>query len=123
MALPSRIMGSGVSSALGATQIVGDVADNLTALGSTQGTALLLSTAINIVTTAAASTGVILMPSEVGAEVYVCNLGANALSVYPATGAAINAIAANGAFSVGAGKAATFKGRANGTGWVTILSA
>lgn len=122
MAIPSRLMGSGLS-ALAAISVVGDVADTLTATGSTQGTALVLSAVINIVTTAAASTGVLLPPSEVGAEMAVYNLGANALLVYPGTGGIINALSANAGFSVGAGKAATFKGRANGTGWVTILSA
>lgn len=122
MALPSRLMGTSFSAG-SATQVVGDVADTLTALGTTQGTALVLSQVINIVTTTAASTGVLLMPSEVGAEVSVYNLGANALLVYPGVGGAINALSANAGFSVGAGKAATFKGRANGTGWVTILSA
>lgn len=122
MALPSRLMGTSFSAG-SAVQVVGDVTDSLTATGSNQATALLVSTVINIVTTTAASTGVILMPSEVGGEVSVYNLGANALLVYPATGGAINALATNAGFSVGAGKAATFKGRANGTGWVTILSA
>jgi hypothetical protein len=99
-------------------QVCGDIQDNVTAAGSTQGTATLVTGAHVIVTTAAASTGVILPPAEPSAEVTVKNLGANALNIYPATGGAINALSANAAFSVAAGGQARLLGR-NSTNWVT----
>jgi hypothetical protein len=110
-------MGVGMAAAL-TEQVCGDVQDNVTAAGSTQGTATLVTGAHVIVTTAAASTGVILPPAELGAEVTVKNLGANALLVYPATGGAINALAANAGFSIAAGGQGRFLGR-NNINWVT----
>jgi hypothetical protein len=65
-------------------------ATGLTAAGSTLATALPLNAQINIVSTAAASTGVSLPPNAaVGTEVFVANLGANAMNVYPATAAGV----------------------------------
>ena len=93
MAIPTRLMGAGLA-ALAATEVCGSVADSLTATGSTNADALQLSAVINRVTTAAASTGVRLMLPEPGSAVVVVNSGANALTVYPGTGAAINALTA-----------------------------
>jgi hypothetical protein len=56
--------------------------------------------------------------AELGAEVTVKNLGANAVLVYPATGGAINALAANAGFSVAAAGQGRFLGR-NNLNWVT----
>ncbi|MFN7537552.1 MAG: hypothetical protein ACK5QN_07685 [Burkholderiales bacterium] len=117
MSYPSRCMGVGMAAAL-TEQVCGDIQDNVTAAGSTQGTATLVTGAHVIVTTAAASTGVILPPAEPGAEVTVKNLGANAVNIYPATGGAINALSANAAFSVAAGGQARLLGR-NSLNWVT----
>ena len=123
MPIPSRLMGLSFPAA-SAINACGDVTDNLTAIGTTQANALALFTAVNIVTVAAAGTGVVLMPAEASAEVDVFNLGANPVLVYPFRATdVINALGAGAGFSVAAGKAAKFRGRANGTGWVTILSA
>jgi len=118
MAFTSRIMGAG-NSPFAAVAIAGDLADNLTATGTTQTDALGLTSVFNIVGTTAASTGVRLMTSEPACEVVVKNLGANTLNVYPATGQAINALAANAAYTISAGASATFLGRASG-GWVNV---
>lgn len=72
MSYPSRCMGTGMAAAL-TEQVCGDVQDNVTAAGSTQGTA---------------------------------------------TGGAINALAANAAFSVAAGGQVSLFGR-NSLNWVT----
>lgn len=117
MSYPTRCMGVGMAAAL-TEQVCGDVQDNVTAAGSTQGTATPVSAVNVIVTTAAASTGVILPPAEPGAEVVVKNLGANAVNVYPAVGGAINALAANAAFSVAAAGQVRLVGR-NSLNWVT----
>ena len=106
------------------------VATALTATGSTQATALLVTSELSLFGTVAASTGAILpLNAEPGDELVVVNGGANALSVYPQTGATINGGSANAAFSVAAGKSARFTayqvtGRGVGTvNWVALLSA
>ena len=106
------------------------VATALTATGSTQADALLLLREVSVFGTVAASTGAILhTTAEPGDEVQVFNGGANALAVYPQTGAVINAGAANAAFSVPAGKVCRFTAyQANGRGvgtvnWIAHLGA
>ena len=122
MSIPSRLLGSGLSP-LAATNICGDVATTLTAAGTTNADALALSATINQVSTTAASTGVRLMLPESGSGVVVINSGANALLVYPGTGAQINALTATtGGFSVAAGGRALFVGTGSAN-WFAILSA
>lgn len=122
MAIPSRLLGSGIAP-LAAVNICGDVADTLTAAGTSNTDALALYATISRVTTTAASTGVRLLVPEVGSSVVVINSGANALLVYPGTGASINALTATtGGFSVAAGKSAMFVGTSS-TNWFAILSA
>ncbi len=122
MALVGNLMAFGVQG-FAAQAIVGDVANNLTAAGSTQGTALKLSAVNNIVTTAAASTGVQVPATGPVDSVTVVNLGANALSVYPVTGGTIQGGAANAAFSVPTLKSATFVARDGSGNLAAILSA
>jgi len=122
MAIPTRVMAGG-NSAASAKAICGAVSTSLTAAGSSNTDALALSAEINIVTTTAASTGVKLMPAEAGSTITVANQGANALLVYPYSGAQIDALTATtGGFSVGAGKTAKFTG-VSGTKWVSMLGA
>jgi hypothetical protein len=122
MSIPSRLLGSGLSP-LAAVNICGDVATALTATGTTNADALALSATINQVSTTAASTGVRLMSPESGSGVVVINSGANALLVYPSTGAQINALTATtGGFSVAAGGRAMFVGTGSAN-WFAILSA
>lgn len=116
------MMGVGTPAAQ-AVAIGGVVTDTLTALGSTQGTALALPSNVNRVTTTAASTGVIIpATAQPGDEYIVTNSGANALLVYPPTGAAIAAGATNAGFSVAANKSAYFV-VISGTFIAAILSA
>ncbi len=75
-------------------------AATVSAAGSTQGTATVLSSDVNIATTVGASQGVQLPVAVAGMRVTVINKGANTLSVYPATGASIDAIAVNTAQSL-----------------------
>lgn len=77
--------------------------DNVTAAGTTQATAAVLgSQQLVRVATAAASSGVLLPPSQAGAEVVVINSGANAVLVYPSGSEKINALAASAGFSIAA---------------------
>lgn len=68
----------------------------VTAAGTNQGTATALTATYNVVTTAAAGTGVSLpVPTQGGWEVTVVNHGANEITLYPNSGAAIEGLATN----------------------------
>ena len=107
MPTQSNLMGSGCPP-LQALASVGLLSNNLTAAGSTQGTALALPSDFNIVTTTAASTGVILPAAGIqcnpGDNFIVVNHGANALSVYPPVGGKIANGTTNAALSLPANK-------------------
>lgn len=111
MPTKQNLMGAGCAP-LQAVASMGFVSGALTAVGSTQGTALVLPSDFNIITTAAASTGVILPASsanyQVADTVIVVNHGANAILVYPQTGGKIGVGATNAGLSVGSGKTGTF---------------
>ena len=119
---PSRIMASGISAGA-ANQICGGVVTAISAAGTSNTDATVLSASVNVVSTAAASTGVKLPPVERGALIEVYNQGANAVLVYPPAGAKIDALTATtGGFSVGAGKAARFRA-VSGTQIYSMLGA
>jgi hypothetical protein len=69
--------------------------NSISAAGTTQGTGTVLTTDYNVVTTVAAGTGVVLPAGLAGRDVKIVNRGANPLLVYPASGAAIDSLAAN----------------------------
>lgn len=118
----ANIMGSGYPGQA-ANYISGIAADSLVATGSTQATALLITADSNAVITTAASTGVV-FPTNTspGDEMFVKNYGANALSIYPALGESIDAIATNGAYSLATTKSAYFV-KTSATRWASLLSA
>jgi hypothetical protein len=120
----AKLVGAGIPP-LSATVTSGDCQDNVTATGTTQATAAPVYGDTTVVTTTAASTGVILSGPQFtsGDDCIVCNLGANALLVYPPLGGQINALAVNAGFSVGAGKSAVFIARADATKFVAGLTA
>ena len=72
-----------------------DVSPSLTATGTTQATALLVFNGIAYVGTVAAGTGVVLFPGNPGTSQRVYNAGANALKIYPTSGAQINGLGTN----------------------------
>lgn len=115
MAIPSRIIGTPVAVA---AQISGDLQDNITAAGTTQADAFGLNATYSIVTTAASGTGVRLMNPEPSAEVFVRNLGANTLNVYPQVGGNFNGGTTNAPVTIAAGAFQWFIGR-NSTSWTT----
>lgn len=102
MSLKSEMVASGLFKGT-AFAVNGSISTGLTAAGTTQATALPLTSAHNIVGTTAVGTGVILA-SNLGItdKVYVKNEGANALLVYPPSGGTINGGSANAAVSVAA---------------------
>jgi len=122
-----NLMGLGTSGALAQASCTGMLQNNLTALGSSQATALLAPSDFMVFTTVAASTGVILPAALNGAanpgDYYtVVNHGANSLSVYPPVGGKISTGAANAAFAVASGKTA-FLVCIDGTNWAASVSA
>lgn len=119
MASKAVLMASGMP-AMQASKLGYDAASSaLTATGSTQVTALVLTGNYAVFGTVASSTGAIL---PAGNEPFiVINGGVNALSMYPPVGGAINGGTANAAFSVTAGKTALFIN--SGTAIAAILSA
>lgn len=82
MAIPSRVLGSGVNS-LSTVAICGDGNASVTAAGTSAGDATALTFVYNNVTTTDAGTGVKLPPTEAGETIIVRNGGANPLTVYP----------------------------------------
>lgn len=99
MSLAARMVVAGLS-AIQAAAIQGTTANNLTALGTTQATALVLGADVNNVTTVAAGTGVIATPMNASDDILIHNAGANALLLYPPVGASINGLGANAGYSI-----------------------
>lgn len=122
MSIKSHLMGLGMPAALAGT-IVGNVDGGaLTATGTSQATALLLSKSFNYIGTTAASTGVQLPACDPGDSVVIANAGASTLSVYGQTGDTIDGGSANAAFSVATNTTAIFY-RITSTAWAALLSA
>lgn len=99
--------------------------DGLTAhAGGGQGSALPLTHVINRITTVATAADSVVLPvSKPGMQITVVNAAAaNAANVFPASGEQIEALGANTAFSLAAGKTATFWCVGAGQ-WHKILSA
>lgn len=71
------------------------------AAGTNQGTAAALAEGLNVVSAADGTKGVRLPTAVAGMVVVVKNTVAATLPIYPATGAAVNAVAANSAYSIG----------------------
>ena len=97
MAWAKEIMQGGTSAGT-AKAINGGVSASITAAGTTQTDAFDLNASINVITTAAASTGVQIPSLEIGDETEILNLGANSVTVYPASGERINSLTTNTGF-------------------------
>jgi len=120
MAIAQRLMGSGLP-ALVAQNIVGDVDSGVTALGTNQATAYQCTKIGTEVTSAAASTGVTLLPGNPGDIVWVYNGNSgNTITIYPNGTDTVN----NGATSItlAVNKLMFFVKRSS-TAWATILTA
>jgi hypothetical protein len=74
------------------------------AAGTTQADALVITAGATEFATVAAGAGAKLPVGDPGAPAWIFNGGANALLVYPFLGGQIDALGANAAFSVAAGK-------------------
>lgn len=97
------VTGASALQAVTATSVTGAIrlpVATVAAAGSTQGDAAALAEGINVVSAADGTKGVILPTAVAGMVIIVKNTAAGALKIYPATGGAINAVAANGAYSI-----------------------
>lgn len=90
------------------------------AAGSAQGDAAALIEGINVVSAADGTKGVILPTAVAGMIVIVKGTAAAVLKIYPATGAAINAVSANGAMSLASGAIPAILVATSATQWYTI---
>lgn len=121
MATASDIMKGGFSAGA-AKAINGQVSSSVSAAGTTQSDATALVASVNVVTTAAAGSGVLLQNAEIGDEVEVLNLGANAVNVYPPSAGSIAQLSANTAVALGTNTAIKLK-KYTATKWMGFLSA
>ena len=79
------------------------VSTSISAAGSTQAGATALTRPINVVSTVSSGAGVILPTVPPGARIIIMNTSANALNVYPPSGAVVNSGSTNAAYSQPAG--------------------
>lgn len=121
MAISKQLMGAGFSAGQ-ANAVGGSVNANVTAAGTAQGDATLLTAAVNNIGTAASSTGVRLPQGQPGDELVILNSGAQTVAVYPPTGAKINAGTTNSALNVVAGAAILVK-QVSATLFISVLTA
>ncbi len=79
--------------------VIRSVQTSISAAGTVQGDATLLAKDINIVSTVSAGQGVRLPVAVAGMVIIVNNTSATSLNVYPSTGATINSLATNAAYT------------------------
>lgn len=106
-------------------KLIGSTENAITAAaGGGQANARNLTATISRVTTVATAADSVKLPSaKAGCFMVVVNAAAaNSMNVFPQTGDAINALAANAAFAMTANKTAYFFCAVNGT-WNSILTA
>ena len=120
--LGHKVMGAGVN-ALAVQAICMDAATGISAAGTTQATATALSNAVNFISTAAASSGVVLSSSAtLGDSQLVYNGGANPVKVYPPSGAKINGLPTDSPAILAIQTACQFW-CGSATQWTAVLSA
>jgi hypothetical protein len=99
--------------------VIRSVDTGISAAGTAQGNATAIAKEINVVSTVASGAGVVLPTAVAGMVVSITNTSANALLVYPATGAAINTGSANAAYSQPAGATLQYLAPTT-TQWYTV---
>lgn len=123
MPVINHLIGIGTPTGMATAITGGPVAAGITAAGSTQGTATLISTGTVFVSIVSSSgKGVQLMACDPNSSVFVYNGGSNTCHVYGQTGEAIAGGAANALFAVGTKKGALFT-KVSATQWGQVLSA
>lgn len=109
MTIKSNLTGTGIAPAA-ATQIVGNVANTLTATGSSSQTnSYAIQTDISIFTSAAGNTGARLPSTASAGDTFtIANLDGNTMLVYPPSGGVINGGSTNASVSLTTKKCGTF---------------
>lgn len=121
MAMAKEIMQGGFSAGA-ADAIQGGVNLTLSAAGTTQATATAINTSQVYISTAAASSGVILPAVQQGDWIVIYNGGANAVMIYPPLGAKINQLATNTGVTLATNTACIYF-CFSATQWIVDLSA
>lgn len=99
-----KVAGTDVTSKVSAEVATsgGTVYETVAAAGNSQGTATAMVADFVVVTAADGTKGVILPTPAVGRRVLIKNNANAVLKIYPTTGGAINAVAANGSLDIAA---------------------
>ena len=97
------------------------VQTSISAAGTVQANATALTKELNLVSTVSAGQGVRLPTAVAGMVVLITNSSATNVNVYPATGAAINTLAANAAYTHVAGATLQYIAPTT-TQWYTVGS-
>ena len=122
MALASEIMRGGFS-AISAAALAGGVNSAVSAAGTTITDATDLTTSVNVITTAAAASGVQLPIGQAGDEIEILNLGAGTCIVYPDSSTSqINNLSAGTGFALAPNTAVRLR-KFTSTRWMGYLSA
>jgi len=120
MALKSEMMAAGLPAGV-AGQVGMDPVSTIAGAGTNQATATAIVSSFTIISTAAASTGVVLRSSAGAPDQLIYNGGANTLKVYGNGSQTINGIAGSTGVSVATLKALRLT--AAGTGWIAVGTA
>jgi hypothetical protein len=99
--------------------VIRSVGTAISAAGTIQGDATALTKDINVISTVSAGQGVRLPAAVAGMVIIVNNASATNMNVYPATGAAINSLATNAAYTHVAGASLQYYA-VSSTQWYTI---
>lgn len=101
------------------THIIRSITTGISAAGSTQGTATLLTKDVNVVSVVTIGTGVVLPVAVAGMVIIVNNNGVNALNVYPNTNTTINNLTINSPLEQSPGASLQFYATSP-TQWYTL---
>lgn len=107
---------TGTFTAAGGVQVA---VSTIAAAGSSQATATQASFGLNVVSAGDGTKAIRLPTAVAGSIVFVKNTAAGALPIYPATGAQINAVGSNNAYSI-ATLTSTMLIAASATQWYSI---
>jgi hypothetical protein len=106
LGVSGNISGSNV---IASAYLIRSVGTGIAAAGTTQGTATAISKELNLISSVPSTANGIVLPTAVaGMVLTITNSTANAMLVYPASGAAINSLATNAAFTHTAGATLQF---------------
>jgi len=106
LGVSANISGSNV---IASAYLIRSVGTGIAAAGTTQGTATAINKELNLISSVPSTANGIVLPTAVaGMVLTITNSTANAMLVYPASGAAINSLATNAAFTHTAGATLQF---------------